>query len=209
MKHFSPAEWVDFVRNVVSAEHKGPMQEHLDQGCDSCLKMVETWAAIVEFTRREPFYEPPAGAVRSAVSYFFPFSLTLKAKTDVRILRRVFDSCGLGVLNGIRASGTAPRQLMYNSCSVFIDLRAEQKPDSGWIALTGQVVDARLTDGVREEIPVLLFSKGDTKLETTTNQFGEFNFSFKPVGHLGVLLGMKEFALLLLLPEGFGEGSMS
>ena len=51
---------------------------------------------------------------------------------------------------------------MYNSYSVFIDLRVEQKPGSDWMALTGQVVDAQLPDGIREEIPVLLFSKGDT-----------------------------------------------
>ena len=73
MKHFSPIEWVDFVRNVVVAEQRLPMQEHLDQGCGNCLKMVEMWATMVEFARRELFYEPPAGAVRNAESYLFPF----------------------------------------------------------------------------------------------------------------------------------------
>jgi hypothetical protein len=42
------------------------------------------------------------------------------------------------------------------------------------MALTGQVVDADLTDGVLEEIPVVLFCKGDNGLETTTNPSGEF-----------------------------------
>lgn len=209
MKHFSPTEWVDFVRNVVVAEQRVPMQEHLDQGCGNCLKMVRTWATIAEFARHEPFYEPPAAAVRNAEAYLFSFRLTLKESADVRIVRRVFDSCYLGALNGIRGSGTAPRQLMYNSYSVFIDLRVEQKPGSDWIALSGQVVDAQLTDEIREEIPVLLISKGDTELETTTNQFGEFNFSFKAIGHLGLLLGMKKFGLLLLLPEDLAGNSMS
>jgi hypothetical protein len=202
VKHFSPIEWVDFARNVIPTEHRAPMQEHLDHGCGSCLKMVKTWATMVDFARHEPFYEPPDGAVRNAGSYFFSFSLTLQERNDVRILRHVFDSFSMGTLSGIRGAGTAPRQLLYNSNSVFIDLRLEQKPDSDSVALTGQVVDAQLTDGILEEIPVLLFSKGDMELETTTNRFGEFNFSFKAAGHLGLLLNMKEFGLLLMLPEG-------
>lgn len=201
MKHFSPTEWVDFARNVVVAEQRVPMQEHLDQGCGSCQKMLKTWAAMVEFARRELFYEPPAIAIRNAESYFVSLGLTLKEKADVRILRHVFDNLGLGALQGIRGAGTAPRQLMYNSSSFFIDLRVEQKPGSDWIGLAGQVVDARSTDGALEEIPVSLFSKGDKGLETATNQFGEFNFSFKAIGHLRVLLSMKKFALLLMLPE--------
>jgi hypothetical protein len=209
VKHFSSIEWVDFVRNVVPAEQRLPMQQHLDQNCGTCRKIVEMWARMVDFARREPFYEPPVGAVRNAVSYFFPFSMTLKETADVRILRHVFDSFALGALNGIRGAGIAPRQLMYNSHSVFVDLRVEQKQGSDSIALTGQVVDAQLTNGTFEEIPISLFSKGDTELETTTNRFGEFNFSFKAIGPLGLLLSIKDFALLLLLPEDLAGSPMS
>lgn len=114
----------------------------------------------------------------------------------------MFDSLSHKTLSGVRGAGTTPRQLLYNSYSVFVDLHLERRPESDSIALTGQVVDAQLTGGMLEEIPVLLFSKGDMELETTTNRFGEFNFSFKATGHLGVLLKMKEFGLLLMLPEG-------
>jgi hypothetical protein len=185
------------------------MQQHLDQHCGTCLKMVEIWATMVEFARREPFYEPPVGTVRNAESYFVPFSMALKERANVRILRHVFDSFALGTINGIRGAATAPRQLMYNSYSVFIDLRVEQKPGSDSITLTGQVVDAQLTDGILEEIPVSLFSKGDTELGTTTDRFGEFNFSFKAIGQLGLHLSLKDFGLLLLLPEGLVGSLMS
>jgi hypothetical protein len=209
VKHFSPTEWVDFARNVVVAEQRVPMQEHLDQGCGNCLKMLKMWAAMLEFAPRELFYEPPPIAIRIAKSYFVSLGLTLKERADVRILRHMFDSFSLGALQGVRGAGTAPRQLMYNSCSVFINLRVEQKPGSDWMALTGQVVDANLTDGALKEIPVLLFCKGDKGLETTTNQFGEFKFSFEAIGHLGVLLSMKKVALLLMLPEGLAGNSTS
>ncbi len=209
VKHFSPIEWVDFVRSVVIAEQRASMEEHLDQGCDNCLKMLRTWATVLEFARREPFYEPPAAAVRTVESYFFSFSIALKGRSNVRIVRSVFDSCDLGTPNGIRGSAAAPRQLMYSSYSMFIDLRVEQKSGSDWTALTGQVVDAHLTDGILEEIPVVLFSKHDTVRQTTTNQFGEFTFTFKAIGHLGLLLNMKHVSLLLLLPEDLAACSMS
>jgi hypothetical protein len=208
VKHFSPIEWVDFVRNVVPTEHRAPMQEHLDQGCGTCLKMVKTWATMVDFARHEPFYEPPDGAVRNAGLYFVSFNLTLQERNDIRILRHVFDSFELGALQGIRGSGTTPRQLMYNSDSVFIDLRVERKSDSDCMTLTGQVVDTQLTEEELEEITVLLFSKSDAALRTSTNHFGEFNFSFNAVERLGLHLSIKDIALLLLLPEGLTGNSM-
>jgi hypothetical protein len=185
------------------------MQEHLDQGCGPCLKMVKTWATMVDFARHEPFYEPPERAVRDAESYFFSLSLTLQERKDVWVLRHVFDSFSLGTLEGIRGAGTVPRQLLYNSHSVFVDLRLEQAPGSNSIALTGQVVDAQLRDGILEEVPVLVFSKGNVEHETTTNRFGEFKFSFNAVGNPGLLLSMKECGLLLLLPEGLAGNSMA
>lgn len=209
MNHFSPTEWVDFVRNVVTPEQREPMQEHLDQDCGMCLKLVKTWATIMEFARREVFYEPPASAIRNAESYFFPFSLALKEGAKIRILRNVFDSFDLGALEGVRGSGLAPRQLMYNSDSVFIDLRVEQKPGSNWMALAGQVMDSRLADGILKETAVLLFSTSDKALQTTTNRFGEFKFSFAAAERPGLSLRIKDVALLLLLPEDLLGNSMS
>jgi hypothetical protein len=207
VKHFSLIEWVDFVRNVLPGEHRAPMQEHLDQGCGACLKMFKTWATMVDFARHEPFYEPPDGAVRNAGSYFFSFRLTLRERKDVRVLRHVFDSFSLGTVDGIRGTGMAPRQLLYNSHSLFVDLHLEQTGGANPIALTGQVVDAHLRDGILEEVPVLLFGKGDMELETTTNRFGEFHFAFNAAAHLGLLLSMKECGLFLLLPDGLAGKS--
>jgi hypothetical protein len=210
MRHYSQTEWIDFVRNAVPAELRVSMQEHLDQGCGNCLKIAYTWAAVVEFAGRERFYEPPAGAVRKAESYFTPFILTRRESTGVRILQHVFDSFELSALGGIRSSNrSVPRQLMYNSGSMVVDLRVERKSSSNSIALTGQLVDAQVPEGVLEEIPVLLFSNGYAPVETTTNDCGEFNLSFKAAEHPGLLLRMKDVDLLLLLPEQLAGGSIN
>lgn len=207
MKHYSEIEWIDFVRNAVTAEQRVWMQGHLDQGCDACLKIAYTWAAAVEFAHRERPHEPPAGAVRNAESYFGSFGLAHKESADVRILQHVFDSFELKALSGIRGGRGAPRQLMYKSESVFVDLRVEQKFGSDSLALTGQLVDAQLPEGILEEISVLLFSNGDAPLQTTTNHVGEFNLSFEAPEHPGLLLRMKNLDLFLLLPEHLAGGS--
>ncbi len=208
MRHFSSTEWVDFVRNVVVAEQRVPMQEHLDRGCADCHKIVRIWATMAEFARREIFFEPPDSAVRIAESYFFPLQLALKEKSNVRLLRHVFDSFNFGALAGIRSAGAAPRQLMYDLDGVVIDLRVEPTSNSKRMMLAGQVMDARLTEGNLEEIPVVFFGKDSMTLQTTTNRFGEFSFSFDAVECPGLLLNMKGAALLLLFPEDLAGNSL-
>jgi hypothetical protein len=59
LKHFPLRDWADFVRGV--AEQKAPMQEHLDQGCESCKTTVRMFSALVEFAKQEVVYGPPSG----------------------------------------------------------------------------------------------------------------------------------------------------
>lgn len=51
MKHFSTREWVDFVRGVAPYELTMAMQEHLDGGCQDCLKTVEDWKHVLACAR--------------------------------------------------------------------------------------------------------------------------------------------------------------
>jgi hypothetical protein len=208
VNHFTSIEWVDFARNVVSRQHKAAIQEHLDHGCVSCLEMAKTWAMMFDFVRQEPFYGPPDAAVRIVRSYFYAFRLTLQERKDLGILRHVFDSHSPGMLEGMRGAATGPRQLLYNSLNVFIDLHLERKPGSDLIALTGQVVDAQLSDSSLVETGVLLLTESGMELKGMTNQLGEFTFSFKAARQLGLLLNMTHAGLLLLLPDSLAEISM-
>jgi len=204
VEHFSSLQWVDFLRTTESAGQRPNMQEHLDQGCKVCTAQASTWTWLMRFAQQEPSYEPPASAVRIAKSYFHGFSRAFKDSADVRILKHTYDSLNVGALIGVRGSPGAPRQLLYNSSSVFVDLRMEQKKNSRWMALTGQVVDAQLEDGINQ-CTISLLGRRDPAIHTTTSDCGEFAFQFKPNGAMALLLSPKEVALLLLLPPSEGE----
>jgi hypothetical protein len=201
VEHFSEIDWVDFVRNERIAAQRADMQKHLSQDCSICRKQFKTWTALVAFARKEPSYQPPTNVIRIAKSYLFSLSQALDQNANVRVLRHVFDSFDVAPLNGVRGSEIAPRQLMYNSHNLFIDLRIEQEPSSNSMALTGQVLDSLLADGIPDDISVSLLRKHAPILCTSTSECGEFAFSFKPMGGLGLLLDMNDLALLLLLPE--------
>ena len=202
MKHFSLTEWTDFVRGVVTPEQRASMLKHLDEDCSRCKKTVGTWTSVAEFFKHEATYKPPVDARRIAQSYLAPFKLALRQTQVLRLARPTFDSFERPTLTGVRGFDSGPQQLMYQCGSVFIDLRLESKPATHSMALAGQVVDSGQPEGGLEGIPVSLLSKGDTWLETTTNQLGEFHFSFPPAQHLRLLFGMKGTAWLVLLPDG-------
>ena len=177
------------------------MLKHLDEGCDRCRKTVELWASIADFAKQEAGYEPPANAVRIAESYFISLTEALRQTEGTRLAALTFDSFEHHALAGIRGSDPVPRQLMYQCGSVFIDMRLEPKQTSDLMVIAGQVMDSRRPASGLAGIPVSLLRSGDTLFETTTNQLGEFHFSFRAAQRLRLLFGMKDAPLLLQLPE--------
>ena len=201
MKHFSLAEWADFVRAVLTAEQRTSMQRHLDEDCAVCKKTVGIWTSIASFAKQETAYQPPAGASRIAQSYFAPFKLASRQNRIMQLARRTFDSFENLAVAGVRGSGPVPQQLMYQCGNIVIDLRLEPKLDTRSMVLAGQVVDSEQPGGVLGGVPVSLLAKQDTWLETTTNQLGEFHFSFPPAEHLQLLFATEGTAVLVVVPD--------
>ncbi len=199
MKHFSLTEWADFARGVVSAGQATLMQKHLDDDCATCQKTARSWASIADFAKREKTYEPPASALRMALSYFAPLALTSQRRVPL-LARCTFDSFETATVAGLRSASPALQHLMYQCGNVVIDLRMEPKPDTRSVILAGQIVDSGQSSFL-EGIPVSLLSTEETWLETTTNQLGEFHFSFAPARHLKLLFGTEGTAVLVLLPD--------
>src|SRR5947207_10652996 len=92
MSHFSTGDWLEFAREVVTPEQMALMQRHLDDGCNRCLAIAETWRAVLEVTRREIAYHAPESAVRVVKSAYLPRQLLSPATRVARMARLVFDS---------------------------------------------------------------------------------------------------------------------
>jgi hypothetical protein len=203
VKHFSLIQWADFVRGVVIPEQRASMQKHLDENCSRCNKTVEMWTSLAEFSQQETAYKPPASALRIAESYLLPFKLASRQGRILQMAQLALDSFERPVLEGIRGFDLVPRQLMYQLGDVVVDLRLEPKPAANLMVLAGQVVDAQSQeDGLGiAGIPVSLLSNGRIVFEITTNQLGEFQFSFQRADHLELLIGIASSALLVLIPD--------
>ncbi len=201
MKHFSLTDWADFVRAVVPKEQKASMQRHLDEGCGRCRKTVELWTEIADFAKHEVAYEPPVGALRVAQSYSSPLRPPFRQTESFHLARLTFDSFENQALAGVRGFDPVPRQLMYQSGDIFIDMRLEPKLASDLMLVAGQVVDAQQPEVGLAGIPVSLLGDGDTLFQTTTNQLGEFQLSFRAARRLQLRFGTKDAPLLLQLPE--------
>ncbi len=201
MKHFSIADWTDYVRHVATEEQAAQIQAHLDEGCSGCMEALQTWTSVKEYASREGSYEPPPGSLRVATSYFAAFKLSSNPAPATRIARLSFDSFARGLQIGVRGSDSSPRQLMYEYDDLYIDLRLEEKPASNEVLLVGQVADSVQALGSMEDLPVSLMSGNNVLQRTTANQSGEFQFSFRRSKHLQLSVGMAETAILLSLPE--------
>jgi hypothetical protein len=201
VKHFSITEWADFARDVASVEQNMQMQMHLDEGCSVCTKTVQTWKSVRECARQEVSYKPPSSSLRIAQSYFAPFKLASKQATGMLIARLTFDSFARRAEVGVRGAAPLPRQLIYQFDNVFIDLRLDSKAATNQVGLVGQIADSGEPAMCVDGMDVSLLRGSETLSQTSTNQFGEFRFSFRDSEHLHLLVGLKETEIDVSLPD--------
>lgn len=201
MKHFSESEWADFARGVAPSAQTATMQKHLDDHCTECTAMVGIWKAVGDFARQEQSYKPPDAAVRVALSYMFPFKLAARQHKMLRLGRLTFDSFEQPTHAGVRSAGMSSRHVMYKHGDIYVDVRLEPRDNAALVDFTGQVLDASEPDRTLAGVPVSLLNPTEAVFETTTNEMGEFHFSARDEQQFMLLIGTREGAFLVLLPE--------
>ena len=180
MKHFSEASWTDFARDLVAPDTKMAMLQHIDDGCKKCAEILQTWQAVYTIAKSESFFRPPADVVRVVKSHLA--AVQPKPSRGVRLL---FDSSLAPVAAGIRGS-VAAQQFLYETDEYYIDLRIEPRRESDHAALVGQVLNRTGKDRPAQGLAVLLHAGSRRIAETSTNQFGEFQFEFDATNGLSV-----------------------
>jgi hypothetical protein len=184
MKHFSDASWTDFARNLVAPDTKMTMQQHIHEGCRKCANALNTWQIVHAITHAESALTPPSDVVRVVKSQF-----AAVAPGKSLGFRLLFDSSLAPVPAGMRGS-VAARQFLYETDEYYIDLRVEalrvephREAHQG--ALVGQILNRRGKQAA-QGMAVLLHDGKRPIAETSTNQFGEFQFEFEATNSLSI-----------------------
>lgn len=207
MRHFSLSQWADFVRGVAPLDERGPMEQHLDGGCQECKQSFDIWSTVMQFAQREQLNDPPSSALRIVKAYFGLMQQGARAPEGIEIARLAYDSFQQECTAERGMLASMPRQLLFKCGTFCVDVRLEPKPGSNYVVLVGQVIDSKKPLKGFDHVPVSLLSHGDKVSETTTNQFGEFHFGFQSVQHMQLFFGMQQKALVVPLPQGQTEAA--
>jgi len=175
MRHFSMEQWIDFARNIVEPRERAEMESHLSDGCKQCSKTLSLWQRVSEVGRRESAYAPPDSVV-GTVKGTFGIHGPRRAGRAVRVIASLlFDSAKTPLAEGVRSTATAERQLLYGVSNYRIDVRIEPQPNSGKVALVGQVLDSKTPGESIGKVPVSLCRGRKVLVESMTSPFGEFD----------------------------------
>jgi hypothetical protein len=208
-KHYSPEQWVDFVNGELTSELREAMQIHLDGRCGSCSEMLKIWTRVKQMAWREASYDVPESAVRHVRGVFGLLAEPRKAKRGLEIPRLVFDSLWQPAVAGVRSAAGMPRQVVYKTGEVAIEMSMDPEPLSERVNITGQVYDtAKQGEGLKE-ILVVVADRKRAVAQTKTNRFGEFQLSFVPEKGLRISFGVARGRDLSIPLDEEGAGILS
>lgn len=198
MKHFEIESWTDFVRGFAEPTLRSRMESHLQSQCEPCAAVVDTLRRFAGTAKREPAYEVPDYAVRSAKAIFAlqrPERVQLMPRLVARL---VFDSFREPLPAGVRGQTRTSRQTLYEAGSYSIDLRIEQERGERDVMAVGQLFD--LSDPQRRMamVPVILTSGDDIVAKAISNAFGEFQLRYTPARHLRLHMPLLEASAIEL-----------
>jgi len=192
VKHYSEAQWLDFVRKVLSPNMTSVMQKHLTDGCKSCAKTAAIWEKAVAASIAGKAFAPPPDAVRIAKARFGA------AVPQSRGVRLIFDSLLQPATAGVRGS-IAARQFLYETDEYYIDLRLEPRIEADRACVVGQVLKRAGKERAAQGIAVRLQDGKLPVAHTSTNEFGEFQLETGAEGSLCISIS-RDKAEEIILP---------
>jgi hypothetical protein len=202
MSHFSAEAWFNLARGTLSAAQSAPMQHHLEDGCDQCLKIFEMWQVTLETASREVAYHPPASAVRFVKATYSSERRWGWLPQIARIARLVFDSSRQPSPAAVRGSMPSSRQFLHEAEPFVIDLRVESEPAKKRVWLMGQVLNSEKPGKKIEAVDVVLLSGERLVAKTAANPSGEFELEFGDERGLQLFINIRgQRAIGIVLPD--------
>ena len=179
-QHFRLEDWVDFVNGNISTQASQSLQDHLQKGCSACVQALHLWNHVREAAKREATYEVPGSVLQHVQGAFSVLAEKRRPASFLEIPRLAFDSLWQPALVGVRSTGAGPRQVLYRTDSVCIELRIEPEALSERFQITGQIYSSSPSGPALPGIAVGVLSPNGFLAETRTNEFGEFQVGFVP-----------------------------
>jgi hypothetical protein len=176
--HFSVEEWADFGRGRISPEARSRMEQHLQQGCQSCSETLQVWSGVLEVAARDEAFEPPAGALRCAKALYGVLPPQPAGGLSMAIAQMV--RFRQPAMAGVRACGSVTGHVLFKEGSLLLDLHLQTRPASQTVSIVGQLVDSTQLDRRFDNRSVALMREKDLLARTTTDEFGEFQLEFEP-----------------------------
>ena len=206
MKHFTTAEWIDFVNQVTSQERQAAMQKHLGTGCKRCKEAVALWQKIRNTAALEASYQPPAADVRIAKAAFAAAGRATHQSAKGSFVEVLFDSFLQPTLAGTRSTSLGTRQMLYRADPYQIDIQIEAKPEGNRLMVTGQLLDVSSPGIVGRNVNITLSNHRGNVIHTVTNQFGEFRGEIENSGDLELSFpGKGEKSIVISLRNALGN----
>ncbi len=177
MRHPSVETLIGQIENTGSAAALATTTKHLS-ACLPCQDKSGELSELLQFLHSDSQNEPPAEVLEWGTQLFQPVFQPAESESSkvLRIAKLVFDSFEQPTPVGVRYVGSAPRQLLFRTGKVDIDVRVESGDDR--VSLAGQVLSE--SERFFENAPVRLESHGVVRYQTQTNPVGEFLFDQVP-----------------------------
>ncbi len=202
MDHFPPDDWIDFARGLLPGPREQAMQAHLEGGCSECLDRSRSWQYIVQFSRRESSYQPPADDVRLVKAAALQFEPGTWMTELAQFARLVFDSVRDPSPAMVRSMGQPVRQLLHEAEPFVIDLRLEADHVRKRTSLLGQILNSRDPDRVLNGVDVVLLSGENLVEKASANPAGEFSLEYGEEKNLQLFINIRgQRAIGLDLPD--------
>jgi hypothetical protein len=190
-EHFNIEDWVDFVRDLVEPERRGRMQQHLDDGCVDCARVVELWQSVLDIARRGRQFEMLDKDIRCARALFAAFPPNVAS--DVKL--RVSHLMPYERTEGVRGPRTSPGRFVLEQDQVLLDL--EFKVSSDGVSLMGQILSTSVQQEQYSYRVVKLVGEQGLVAQSTTNEFGEFRLEYRLQHELLLVIELEDKSYLI------------
>jgi hypothetical protein len=181
------------------------MKEHLGQKCKRCSKIVSLWRRMRQTAKTEADCQPPGDAVRIAKASFAGLNFIGEQKRTACLAELLFDSFYRPILEGARSSSIGSRQLLYRADPFQVDFLIESQAGGRRVVVTGQLLDLRHPEIVRQDLEVTLSNLRGRVVQAATNQFGEFCEEIENTGNLELKFhGANHKPVVILLQDDLG-----